>query len=139
MKTTEKKRILIVDDEEDLTWSISRGLLKDKNSIDVMCANSGINAFNLFSKNKFDLLVTDIRMPGGNGLSLLKKVKKQFPKTRIIVMTAYGSNEIKEILGRSMIYGYIEKPFEFKELRDLIFDCLNENSENKKAVKKNIK
>ena len=124
-----KKRILIVDDEEDLTWSISRGLIKDQNMLEVLCANSGKSAMHLLTKYKFDLLVTDIRMPGGNGLSLLKKVKEIFPLTKIIVMTAYGSSEIKDILDRTETSGYIEKPFEFKDLRNLIYKCLNEKTD----------
>ncbi len=132
MKIKIKKRILIVDDEEDLTWSISKGLLKDQNTFEVVCTNSGKSALNLLSKKKYDLLVTDIRMPGGNGLTLLKKAKDMFPSTKIIVMTAYGSSEIKDILDRTSTYGYIEKPFEFKDLRDLIFRFLNEKSNNGK-------
>ena len=136
MKIKDKKRILIVDDEEDLTWSISKGLLKDRNTFEVVCANSGKSALNLLAKNKYDLLVTDIRMPGGNGLTLLKKAKDLFPKTKVIVMTAYGSGEIKDVLDRTLMYGYIEKPFEFKDLRDLIFRCLNENSGKQKQLHK---
>ena len=130
MAIKHKKRILIVDDEEDLTWSISRGLLKNQSALEVICANSGKSAFNLLKKDKFDLLVTDIRMPGGNGLSLLMKVKKDFPKMKVIVMTAYGSSEIKELLNKTKTTGYIEKPFEFKELKDLIFNAL-EKDKNK--------
>ena len=136
MKTKVKKRILIVDDEEDLTWSISRGLLKDKNTFNVEIANSGKSALNLLSKKKYDLLVTDIRMPGGSGLNLLKKAKDLFPSTKVIVMTAYGSSEIKDVLDRTLKYGYIEKPFEFKDLRDLILSCLNEKSNNGKHIHK---
>ena len=136
MKIKVKKRILIVDDEEDLTWSISRGLLKDQNAFEVVCANSGKSALNLLLKNKYDLLVTDIRMPGGNGLTLLKKANDLFPSTKVIVMTAYGSSEIKDVLDRTLMYGYIEKPFEFKDLRDLIFRCLNEKSNNGKYIRK---
>ena len=132
MKIKAQKRILIVDDEEDLTWSISRGLLKDQNTFEVVCANSGKSALNLLSKKKYDLLITDIRMPGGNGLTLLRKAKDMFPSTKVIVMTAYGSSEIKDILDRTLTYGYIEKPFEFKDLRDLIYRCLNEKSNNGK-------
>ncbi len=125
----EKKRILIVDDEEDLTWSISRKLAKDQDSFEVFTANSGNRALDMLSRYQFDLIVTDIRMPGVNGMQLLNEVKVQYPKTNVIVMTAYGSIEVKEALGRWGRTGYIEKPFEINDLRKLIFNFLEEKQE----------
>jgi len=120
----EKKRILIVDDEEDLTWSISKRLAKDGDSLEIICTNSGSNALEMLSKYKVDLLVTDIRMPGISGLQLLNEVKVRYPQTPVIVMTAYGSMEVKKVLEHLGKTGYIEKPFEINELRKLIYSLL---------------
>lgn len=125
--TETKKRILIVDDEEDLTWSISRGLSRDKNAWEVVCANSGYHALQMLSQQPVDLLVTDLRMPGIDGFRLLREVRDRYPKTRVIVMTAHGSQEVKEYLDAGGMRGYIEKPFEINELRRLIYDCLRKN------------
>ena len=122
-----KKRILIVDDEEDLTWSISKRLAKDGDSLEIICTNSGSNALEMLSKYKVDLLVTDIRMPGISGLQLLNEVKARYPQTPVIVMTAYGSIEVKKVLERLGKTGYIEKPFEMNELRKLIYSLLRFN------------
>ena len=126
---TLRKRILIVDDEEDLTWSISKKLSKENESLEVLCANSGNSALETLSKYKVDLVVTDLRMPGINGIQLLDRVKSEYPKTNVIVMTAYGSIEIEEALKRWENTGYIEKPFEINELRKLIWMYLKKNHE----------
>ena len=119
-----KKRVLIVDDEEDLTWSISKRLTKDRNGLDVMCANSGNRALDVLSKYRIDLLVTDLRMPGVNGFQLLNEVRSHYPCTQVIVMTAYGSIDVKNNLDQLGRMGYIEKPFEMNDLRNLIYTFL---------------
>ena len=119
-----KKTVLVVDDEEDLTWSISRGLSKDTDQYEVICVNSGSSALEVLNEKSVDLVVTDLRMPGINGMKLLKEIKTNFPDTKVIVMTAYGSLEIKEVLEHSGTKGYIEKPFEINELRKLIHHYL---------------
>ena len=127
---SEKKRILIVDDEEDITWSLSRKL-KNQHYLEVLCANSGQCALNLLSQYPIDLLVTDLRMPGISGLKLLSEVRSKYPRTRIIIMTAYGSLEIKAIIEKWDQTDYIEKPFEFNDLRQLILSRLNTNQQAK--------
>ena len=124
-----KKRILIVDDEEDLTWSISKRLVKDGDSLEVTCANSGNSALEMLSKSRYDIMVTDLRMPGVSGLQLVNMVKIRYPKIRIIVMTAYGSIEVKEVLETLGTIGYIEKPFEINDLRRLIYASLEKRQE----------
>jgi DNA-binding NtrC family response regulator len=55
-----------------------------------MIANNGKEALNLLKKNKIDLVISDIRMPDINGLDLLVKIKKEFPETKVIIMTLTG-------------------------------------------------
>jgi ATP-dependent Lon protease len=125
-----KRRVLIVDDEEDLTWSIAKGLARDKESMDVVCVNSGYRALDALSEQDYDLVVTDIRMPDINGWALLKEARIKYPRTRFIVMTAYGSQDAKNEMIHADIKGYIEKPFEINELRQLIHSSLKENGEH---------
>lgn len=120
------KRVLVVDDEEDLTWSISKNLAKDKNIYDLICVNSGKDALNVLNQVPVDLVVTDIRMPEVSGLDLLLSIKGEFPTTRVIIMTAYGSEDIQKEVYRRGSIAYIEKPFETNALRDLILTNLEE-------------
>jgi len=125
-----KKRILIVDDEEDLTWSISRKLRRDESGLEVFCANTGNSALDFLAKNSIDLILTDLRMPGLSGLQLLNEIRAKYPLMQVIVMTAFGSAEIHRAIERWGDTGYIEKPFEITELRSLVFKLLhNGNNE----------
>ncbi|MEJ2627384.1 MAG: response regulator [bacterium] len=127
----EYKKILIVDDEEDLTWSISRRLSRDNDKIKVLCANSGKSALDILSQENIDLLITDLRMPEINGWELLNKVKKKYPDTLVIVMTAHGSIEVIDALNRWGKAGYIEKPFDMNDLRKLVYAFLKEKNKSK--------
>lgn len=124
------KNILIVDDEEDLTWSISRRLSRDNDSIKVLCANSGKSALDILSHNAIDLLITDLRMPEINGWELLEKIKEKYPETLVIVMTAHGSIEVIDALNRWGKAGYIEKPFDMNDLRKLVYAFLKEKEKS---------
>jgi DNA-binding response OmpR family regulator len=118
------KKVLIVDDEETLTWSMARSLAKDKDKYEVIIANNGREALNLLKKNKIDLVISDIRMPDINGLDLLVKIKKEYPQTKVIIMTAYGSSDVqKEANRRGSLY-YVEKPFEISDIRKIIIDLI---------------
>jgi two-component system chemotaxis response regulator CheB len=118
------KKVLIVDDEETLTWSMARSLSKDKDNYEVLIANNGGEALNFLEKNKIDLVISDIRMPDINGLDLLVKIKKEYPQTKVIIMTAYGSADVqKEANQRGSLY-YVEKPFEISDLRKIIIDLI---------------
>lgn len=120
----ELKKVLIVDDEETLTWSMSKSLAKDKDKYEVIVANSGKEALNILKQNNIDLVISDIRMPDMNGLDLLVQIKKEYPKTKVIIMTAYGSSDVqKEANRRGSLY-YIEKPFEINEIRKVIIDLI---------------
>ena len=127
----DSKRVLIVDDEETLTWSMARSLSKDKDNYEVMIANNGKEALNLLKKNRIDLVISDIRMPDINGLDLLVTIKKEYPQTKVIIMTAYGSTDVqKEANLRGSLY-YVEKPFEISDLRRIIIDLIG----NKKGFR----
>lgn len=126
---TANKRILIADDEEDIAWAISKNLAKSKYNFEIHCVDNGDNAFELISKNKYDLVISDIRMPGRNGLQLTLDVRRNFPETKIIIMTAYGSQEVMELAENRGSDFYIEKPFDMGYLRQLIFETLDMKEE----------
>ena len=118
------KKVLIVDDEETLTWSMAKSLSKDKDKYEVIISNNGREALAQLGKNKIDLVITDIRMPDINGLDLMVKIKKEYPQTKVIIMTAYGSSDVqKEANQRGSLY-YVEKPFEISDIRKIIIDLI---------------
>ncbi|MBN1636284.1 MAG: response regulator [Deltaproteobacteria bacterium] len=123
------KKVLIVDDEETLTWSLSKSLSHDREVYEVSTANDGETALSILNKQLFDVVVLDIRLPGINGLDLLSQIKQEMPTTKVIMMTAYGSSEIKAKAKAKGSNYYIEKPFEIDTLRSLILKALKENND----------
>ncbi|MDM7926245.1 MAG: response regulator [bacterium] len=126
--STWKKRVLIVDDEEDLTWSIVRGLSKERSGLEVHCASSGSGALDLMDRHSYDLLVTDVRMPGLDGKGLVQRARCKHPGLRIILMTAFPSPDVREFAERFRVSETVEKPFEMGEFRRLIGSHLETDS-----------
>ena len=120
------KNVLVVDDEEDLTWSISKHLSKDKDFYNLNAVNSAADALDLLKKKTIELVISDIRMPEISGLDLLLKIRENYPETKVIIMTAYGSSEIQEEANKHGCFKYIEKPFEINDLRQMILDTVAE-------------
>lgn len=121
------KKVLVVDDEETLTWSMTKTLAKDRGTYELIIANTGREALQILQEDHIDVVVTDIRMPDINGLDLLSKVREEYPRTKVIIMTAYGSPEVQKEATKRGSYYYIEKPFEISEIRALILKALEEN------------
>ncbi len=128
------KRVLIVDDEEDLTWTLSKKLSKDSDKFELTCVNSGQEAVEVLNQVPFDLVITDVRMPEVSGLDLLVEVKRHYPQTKVIIMTAYGTSDVQKEATQRGCFHYIEKPFEINELRQLILDALTKKKGFKGSV-----
>jgi len=124
--TDELKRVLVVDDEDDLTWSISKHLAKDREKYELICVNSVKKALEVLSQLPVKLVISDIRMPEISGLELLSKVRNSYPTTKVIIMTAYGSSEVHDEANALGCFKYIEKPFEIADLRQLILEAIEE-------------
>jgi len=120
------RKVLVVDDEETLTWSMTKTLAKDTGQYEIIIANTGTDALNILEKGPIDVVVTDIRMPDINGLDLLTRIREKYPSTKVIIMTAYGSPEIHKEATRRGSYFYLEKPFEISDIRTLILKALEE-------------
>ena len=118
------KKMLIVDDEETLTYSLYQSFIISQRDYEVVTAATGEEAAEKLSDMKFDLVITDIKMPGMDGLELLSLIKSKYPATDVIVMTAYGSEEKKEEALKKGARFYIEKPFEIKEIKQLVMELL---------------
>ncbi|MEA2103731.1 MAG: sigma-54 dependent transcriptional regulator [Candidatus Cloacimonadota bacterium] len=106
--------ILLVDDEE-MNLDALR-LILEHYDFDIFSANSGEKAIEMIQDTEYDVIISDVRMPGMSGLELLKKAKKISPNTEIIVITAYSkiSDAVNAI--KSGAFDYIEKPFSRNKL-----------------------
>lgn len=120
----ELKKILIVDDEETLTFSLYQAFIKAPYDCEVVTVSSGEEALEKLEEGSFDLVITDIAMPGIDGLELLSIIKSRFPDTKVIIITAYGTDEREERAYKIGAEKYIEKPFDISELRNLVFKII---------------
>ncbi len=119
------KRILIVDDEETLTFSMYQSFILEKGDYEIVTANSGEEALEKLDSKKFDVAIVDIYLPGISGLDLIKKIKEKNPDTAIIVMSAYATMDKKdEALENGALY-FFEKPFDMKEVKKVVLKTLN--------------
>jgi DNA-binding NtrC family response regulator len=118
------KKMMIVDDEETLTYSLYQSFILARNNYEIITAASGEEASQKLEDSKFDLVITDISMPGMSGLELLTLIKARYPDTEVIVMTAYGSDDKKDDAIKRGARYYIEKPFEIKEIKQLVMNIL---------------
>ncbi len=118
------KRLLIVDDEETITFSLYQSFIHSQKDYEVVTAASGEEALEKIRENAFDLIVTDIMMPGIDGFELLKIVKKDYPATDVIIMTAYGSETYKERAMKEGAKTYVEKPFDMREFKKIVMGIL---------------
>lgn len=120
------REVLIVDDEELLLLSIDDGLSIYKKYFTLLTATNGMDAVKLLkSKTSIDLVITDLSMPKMDGFELLTYIKRNFPRLPVILMTAYGTPKIENIVKTMGIFSYLEKPLDINVIADNIFAALN--------------
>src|SRR4030043_2216485 len=107
-------KILIAEDEE-ITLNNILDTLQDE-GYDVSGTKNGADALMKMEKEHFDLLITDIKMPGLSGMELLEKIKENYPVTEVIIITGFGSiGSAVEAMKKGAL-DYIAKPFDLDEL-----------------------
>lgn len=107
-------RILVVDDERSMRDFITILLRKHGHIVDT--AEDGESAFVLLAEREYDLVLTDLKMPGAGGLEVLAAVKRREPSTQVILMTAYASTDTALRAMKDGARDYITKPFKVDEL-----------------------
>ena len=103
-------KILIVDDEKNMCRSLEI-LLESETNCKVSSVTSAEAALKVLDKTDYDLVVTDLTMPGMNGMELLRSIKENYPQTQVIMMTAYSSVQSAIEAIKIGAYDYLLKPF----------------------------
>lgn len=120
------ERLLIVEDEETLRESLKRVFLREGYEADV--ADSSETALKIMDDRLYDLIITDIILPGMNGIELIKKCKEQNSEQIVIIVTAYASLETAVEALRAGAYDYIVKPIIHEEIKRIVRNALRERS-----------
>ncbi|TNF53652.1 sigma-54-dependent Fis family transcriptional regulator [bacterium] len=118
------KKILVIDDESIVRKSCERTLTPE--GFQVTLASSGQEGLDLLGKNTFGLILLDIKMPDMDGIEILKKIKEQWPNTKVIIITGYSTVETAVTALRLGALNHIEKPFTPDTLLAAIQEAFNQ-------------
>jgi CheY-like chemotaxis protein len=123
-KDTMEPKILIVDDEKGLVFVLRKALLLEFPVASVDMAYSGEEGLSRLASSSYDLIIADFRMPGFDGLELVKGVRYLDRQVPIVLITGYGSQAVREEAGRLGANYYFDKPFDVGDLLAVVHEAL---------------
>jgi CheY-like chemotaxis protein len=110
--------ILLVDDEEEFITTLAERL--QLRNLPARYALDGDQALQLVAASPPDVIVLDLKMPGLDGLEVLRRVKKDYPQVEVIILTGHGAEKDEDEARRLGAFEYLKKPVEIAELTQLI-------------------
>ncbi len=137
------EKILIVDDEPDMLRLLNM-ILKDRTPYEIMTTNNPVEALELAKKGGFDVLITDLKMPGLDGIELLNAVRSFDQDIPIIIITAYATAESAAEAMEKNAFDFITKPFRKEQILFTVEKALKwqrtqrENKMLKEKLGKNV-
>lgn len=108
------RQVLVIEDEENTLDAIKDIFLKMDCRVDT--ASDGERGFQLINENSYDLVVTDLKLPGKSGFEILETLKDINPVTKVIIITAYGEPNSTDDAGKRGAFGCLKKPFRMREM-----------------------
>ncbi len=112
-------KVLIIEQEKTIQQSLFY-FMENFNSCEVFLARSKKEGISLFDSIPFDVVLCGDRLPDGNGIGILKEWMKKNPKLISILMTVHKDDSLKQEATKAGIKGYLEKPFDLKQLEEII-------------------
>ena len=119
-------RILIVDDEQSMREFLS--ILLEREGYYPLQADSAEAALRLLESEGYELVISDVNMPGLSGLELLERIKEKTPDTAVLLITAFSTTEQAVEAMKLGAYDYIAKPFKIEEIKVLVKNALEKRS-----------
>ncbi|VAW70503.1 Type IV fimbriae expression regulatory protein PilR, partial [hydrothermal vent metagenome] len=123
MVTGKKNKALIVDDEPDLCELAEITL--SRMGLETCSAHNLSNALALLKSTSFDLCITDMNLPDGNGIDLVEYIQAHLPNTPVAVITAYGNMELAIRALKAGAFDFVSKPVDLQILRRLVTSAIN--------------
>lgn len=120
--TRDKSKILVVEDEKNMREILS--ILLEEEGYEVVTAPNGAVGIEQIKNDIYDLIITDIKMPGYNGFDVLKVAREVSPESLVIMITAFGTTESAVEAMKLGAYDYIHKPFKIDEIRLVVKNAL---------------
>jgi len=128
----QKKAILVVDDEKNIRLTLSQSL--ETLEIPVQTAVNGEEALQTLREHAFRLVFLDLKMPGMGGMEVLRQIRDNWPKTRVIIITAHGTIESAVAAMKLGAVDFIQKPFSPGEIRELTTRVLDREALDEQTV-----
>jgi two-component system nitrogen regulation response regulator GlnG len=122
---TEANNIWIVDDDKSIRWVLEKALGKE--DLSVCSFENSEELLTRFAIEKPDVILSDIRMPGMDGISLLEKIKQDAPELPVIIMTAFSDLDRAVSAFQGGAFEYLSKPFDIEEVVSLVKRALRQN------------
>ena len=120
----DKGRILVVDDDERVLFVMHRALLAFQDNYEIVSTQDGREALNKATEAHFDLIITDLKMPGMDGIALTQAIVSLNCSTVVVWITAYGCAQVSEDAARLSVYECLEKPLRIARIRRVVQDAL---------------
>jgi len=120
--------ILIVDDERFIGLALKDEIERRRQADQVVIAHNGFEALGWLLQQPFELLIVDYQMPEMNGVELARRVRKKFPQTQIILMSSYDLMFLQQAGTDVTLDGYLQKPFNLKQVFETIGALLQPQS-----------
>ena len=124
------KRILFVDDEANVLQGLQRMLRPMRREWDMTFCPGGQEALAVLADESFDVIVSDMRMPGMDGMEVLRRAKKAYPGVQIIMLTGHGSEKDEKEARRLGVFEYLQKPVEFEKLMRVVTNAYKKKFES---------
>ncbi|MGO9379565.1 MAG: response regulator [Dissulfurispiraceae bacterium] len=118
------ERLLIVDDEPDMLKLLGM-IIRDKTQYETISTNNPAEALDLIKQGGYDLVITDLKMPGLDGVELLEAVKNYDADIPVIIITAFGTIETAEESLHKGAFDFITKPFRKEQILFTIEKAMN--------------
>jgi DNA-binding NtrC family response regulator len=132
MKMSE--RLMIVDDEPDMLMLLEM-IIHDNTEYAVETTNNPAECLELLQKRHFDLVITDLKMPGIDGMELFKELRELKPELPVIIITAYGLEDAADKAIKAGISDFITKPFKKERILFAIMKALEIKRLREKIIK----
>jgi len=114
MTSMRKPRLLLVDDEIPFTTNLLK--LLSRRGYEVSAVNDGDSALRVVQEREFDVVILDQNMPGKDGISVLRELKRKHPHLEVVILTGYGSVDMALKGFELGIYDYTSKPIQLSDL-----------------------
>ena len=116
--TTDKLRIMVLDDESIVCKRLKPAL--EKQGYDVDTFTESAEALEQIQSTNYDIIITDLKMKGIDGMQLLMEAKQRLPRTEVIVITGFATMETAKESFKQGVFDFIAKPFKLREIQSVV-------------------